>query len=274
MLALDHFLVTPCSRPGSKLLGALISTTLMILMLPTVGAADYGESFGKGLQAMETKDWPAAAEWFEKAIAENPNAGGKVSVPGGRELYVPYYYLGLAHYHADEPRKASEAWRQSAIQGVLAKKKKKLQQQVDEYLFEINNRLTQESEAAAGTAAANTAEVTAPVVTMSPEEIEVRRRALGRQIDRAARKLAKLTDPRFAEALNADPSLVEARNMGESRLIQARVIYDEGKTDPILLEEAHAHAVSAADILEKAVLNALRLEKEATASEPASSAGG
>ena len=209
--------------------------------------ADYLTSYGNGLQALEKEQWLEAADWFRKAIAEQPQAGGRVSVAGQRQKYTPHYQLGLALYRAGKLRAASDAWRESAVQDALSKKRQEL---VNQYLFDIEERLEAEYEESE------------PQVELerqlSAEEVKSRQRSAQRQLDRAARQIQKLAAPDLRAILEADPQLVAQRDLGVEKLQEARQIFETAGAsgDPIALQEVHARAVDAAGRLENVVLSA------------------
>ncbi len=229
---------------------ASLTLWLLVLSLSSVSSAvaDYLTSFGNGVQALEKEQWSEAADWFRKAIEEKPQAGGKISVSGQRQPYLPHYQLGLALYRAGKLRAASDAWRESALHGALSKKRREL---VEQYLFDIEARLEEQFE-----------EVGEPEVELerelSAEEVKVRQKAARRQLDRAANQIQKLAAPDLRAILEADPSLAAGRDLGIEKLSQARQIFDTAGVagDPIALQEVHARAVDAAGRLEQVVLSA------------------
>lgn len=246
-----------CLLPGFWLV-------LLALGTAATAAADYEASYVKGLEALEREQWQEAAVWFRQAIEERPQAGGRVFAGGGRELYVPYHQLGLALYHAGELWEASQAWRQSAVQGV---RNRKMEELANQYLFEIEQRLADGSESGGS----QPQEALPPKLTGA--ELDRRKRDVEAQIARAQGQVEALAAPAMQKVVDADPALSRQRDEGLERLRLARQIYDKaGKGgDPIALLDVHERAVTAAGVLERVVFSATRAvianEKEAEAAE-------
>ena len=73
----------------------------------TVTAADFKDSYKKGLEAVEEEDWAAVIRWMEEAASSEPTPRERVRIRGfGRVPYIPYYYLGIAYYDRGDCGKA------------------------------------------------------------------------------------------------------------------------------------------------------------------------
>ena len=242
----------PRSTFPSSIVGLFV---LLALGAPACASGDSRSSYGKGLEAMDAERWHEAIEWLQKAISEEPNAGGRVSVDGRRRHYLPYYQLGLAFYHSGELREASEAWRQAALQGVLPKKRK-LQAEVNRYLFDIERRLQERAEEIAAAAAA----ANLPPVLSGPE-VDERLCAFLKQLNRAEGRILALESPELLEVLELAPDLKKQRDNGIEKLQQAREIFERARQEanPNGLYEAQILAVDSASLLEKIVFDATRL---------------
>jgi len=82
--------------------------------------ADYQESYREGIGAVDRQNWAEVARYMQAAINENPREGENVRLYGVRfEVYLPYYYLGLAQYHLDNYQAAVAAWDVSESQGAV-----------------------------------------------------------------------------------------------------------------------------------------------------------
>ncbi len=220
---------------------------------PAPRSPGYTTSYANGLEALESKRWSEAADWFQKAIEKKREAGGRISISGsGRSvLYVPYYQLGLAFYHAGDVRAADGAWRMSAEQGILRRAWPKKQKEVDEYRAEIEADLAESREKS---------DRPAPAPQLSEEQFDAMRKAAERQLERAARKIEALDQPALREVVDGDPSLRARRNEGVEKLREARRIYRNASrsSGQAALEEVHALAVVAASILDEVELVVLR----------------
>ena len=97
-----------------------ILAAVALLAVAAVAWADYKQSYRDGIEAIEKKkDWAAARNAMQQAIAENPTAGGRVKLYGMvfRD-YTPHYYLGLALYNLGDCPGALREWQTAANQGV------------------------------------------------------------------------------------------------------------------------------------------------------------
>lgn len=255
-----------CRRDSTLLILGLLT---LCLGLSTAARADYVESYDKGMAALASEEWDEAAQWLLQAIEENSQAGGRVKAAGKRQLYIPYYHLGMAFYHGGALRKASEAWRQSAIQG---KVKKKLWAQVDEYLFEIDARLEEEIKVQGELVSKSAPE---PEPELSAEELAKRKKNVEGQFERAERSIERLAAPNLAEAVEQDLSQAALRDQALEKLNRAREIFGQASatSDPYALDEMHALAVDAAGSLERVVMKASLAVRMKAAQEEAEGEG-
>jgi chemotaxis protein histidine kinase CheA len=100
---------------------ALLALLLALGWAPAL-RADFRESFKKGIEAVDRKEWSAVARWMREAAAEKPQEGESVKIYGVRfEPYLPHFYLGLALFQSGDCEGALEQWqeseRQRAVQG-------------------------------------------------------------------------------------------------------------------------------------------------------------
>ena len=118
------------------------------LLFAVPAAADYQDSYRKGLDAARREDWTEAARLMRAALAEQPREGGAVPLPGGRPAhYLPRYYLGLALYHGGDCQGARREWERARRQGAI--RRSPVLKTVDKLDEECRQRLARE----AGTAA-------------------------------------------------------------------------------------------------------------------------
>jgi len=97
-----------------------LTAALLLLGLPALALADYKESYRKGIEAVDRKQWAAVAPLMREAIAENPKEGEKVKLYGLRfETYLPHYYLGLALASTGDCDGALKAFAASEEQGAI-----------------------------------------------------------------------------------------------------------------------------------------------------------
>lgn len=242
----------PRSARESRVFMVVVWLCILCLGLPAASQADYAASYSEGLEALAKEQWQEAAEHFTRAVEEQPQAGGKVSAAGKKQLYIPYYHLGLALYRGGALKEASAAWRQSALQG---KVKKKLQEEITAYQFDIEAQLAEQS------AAVPPPQEAPSPPAVSADEIAARQRSVDRQLVRAERQAKALDSSRLQGVLSQDDSLAALRDQGLEMLQQARQInaMEGARNDVNALKEMHALAVDAAGMLEKVVFSATRL---------------
>lgn len=93
---------------------------LLAALLSAAAAADYKDSYSRGLEAAKDGDWAAVRQRMQEAIADNPAAAQRVRLYGQRwEPYVPQFYLGLAAFKQGDCAGALAQWRSSANAGVI-----------------------------------------------------------------------------------------------------------------------------------------------------------
>ncbi|MBN8739951.1 MAG: hypothetical protein BGP24_23580 [Lysobacterales bacterium 69-70] len=83
-------------------------------------AADYKDTYSRGIKAAESGDWATVRQRMQEAIADNPEPAQRVRLYGQRwEPYVPQYYLGLAAFNQGDCATALTQWRSAANAGVI-----------------------------------------------------------------------------------------------------------------------------------------------------------
>lgn len=100
--------------------GKGICVLIVALIAATPTAADYKDSYSRGLEAVKDGDWATVRARMQEAIQDNPTAAPRVRLYGQRwEPYVPQYYLGLAAFKQGDCAAALAQWRSSANASVI-----------------------------------------------------------------------------------------------------------------------------------------------------------
>ncbi|WP_257386793.1 hypothetical protein [Tahibacter caeni] len=100
--------------------GKGIGILLAALCAAAPVAADYKDSYSRGLEAVKDGDWATVRQRMQEALADNPAAAPRVRLYGQRwEPYVPQYYLGLAAFRQGDCATAMAQWRSAANVGVI-----------------------------------------------------------------------------------------------------------------------------------------------------------
>lgn len=92
-----------------------------VLLLLVAATEKWWDAYDRGVDAVNAKNYKAAADALTKAIAEMPNEG--TNVRAGRSLitYLPHFWLGIAKFNLGDPEGALREWRISEEQGVIAR---------------------------------------------------------------------------------------------------------------------------------------------------------
>lgn len=102
------------------LAGKGLCALIVAFVVATPTAADYKDSYSRGLEAAKDGDWAAVRQRMQEAIADNPTAAPRVRLYGQRwEPYVPQFYLGLAAFRQGDCTAALAQWRSTANAGVI-----------------------------------------------------------------------------------------------------------------------------------------------------------
>lgn len=100
--------------------GKGICALIVALIAASPTAADYKDSYSRGLEAAKDGDWATVRARMQEAIQDNPTAAPRVRLYGQRwEPYVPQYYLGLAAFKQGDCAAALAQWRSSANTSVI-----------------------------------------------------------------------------------------------------------------------------------------------------------
>jgi len=97
-----------------------LGACLLVLGLAAPALADYKESYRKGIEAVDRKQWAEVARRMGEALAEQPREGEKVKLYGLRfETYLPHFFLGLALSNTGDCDGAIKAFAASEEQGAI-----------------------------------------------------------------------------------------------------------------------------------------------------------
>ena len=257
-------------RTQGTLAAGLALAALLTACAPREAYADADDSFKKGYRAIERKRWSEAIEHLRQAIAERPQAGGRVRLQGMFFAeYMPHYYLGLALLNAGDCQGALAAWKDAEQQGVVQSKSK-------EYELLVEGR----KQCAATLPDVRKAQATptpAPKAPSGPDPAAVRRAtqtaeaAIGRA-DQVARAVGLLErDPSLSAGWQREATLGGAQKEGRDLLSSARSKLELGKGGPNLaqLAEAEDLAGKAAQRLEGVRAEATRRRQAAEGAKAA-----
>ena len=100
-----------------------ISLVLALLLTTAASAAPekWWDAYGRGVAAVNAKNYKLAADSLQKAIGEMPNEGTNVRTRKELITYVPHFWLGIAKFNLGDTDGALREWRISEEQGVVAK---------------------------------------------------------------------------------------------------------------------------------------------------------
>lgn len=94
---------------------------LLMLATPSLLAApeQWADPYDKGLTAAERNEWAAARDFMQKAIAAKPVEQASARNKNKTYVYVPHFWLGLAHYQQGDIDGAMREFSTSQSQGVI-----------------------------------------------------------------------------------------------------------------------------------------------------------
>ncbi|MBW3564783.1 MAG: hypothetical protein KY459_08660 [Acidobacteria bacterium] len=131
----------PRGISSSSARAIVILAFLLSFALPLF--ADYRDSFSRGMQALDRKDWAGVRKHMSDAASQHPGEGERVKLYGMRfEVYLPFYYLGLANYHLGDCQGAVDAWRRADANGAV-KSQGSLYNQMQTFADECSSKLEQ-----------------------------------------------------------------------------------------------------------------------------------
>jgi tetratricopeptide (TPR) repeat protein len=91
----------------------------LVCALASTVAADYKESYRRGIQLIDARKYQEAIKALRQAADENPLEGGDlVEISGNRtEPYVPLYFIGLAYFRMGDCGRAGITWQLAKMGG-------------------------------------------------------------------------------------------------------------------------------------------------------------
>lgn len=235
-----------------------------LLVWPAALAADYRDSFKRGVQALDRSNWAEAERLFRQAIAERPqeNQRDNVEISGMRFVpYVPHYFLGYMLFKQAKYADALREWEISEKQGAI--------QTTRQYADLRRDR--QVAEQKAPPVPSNTGSDTGGGRPAATEELtkEIQAtEALLKKAEGANRALLSSSD--FARAKPLDATLAETEFDLRDDLNSARAKLEAGRAarNPDQVKEAQTIAAA---VLKKIDDARGRVAKVATATSPAGS---
>ena len=213
--------------------------TLAVCLLITGAVAAQEDAFRRGLDAIDDKQWQAAANAMREAIKvrgqESTNkvrSGlGGVFGAGGTE-YLPYYFLGQALYGAGDCAGAVNAWAQSEAQGAIQKSRPEFLKLLRTGYVECEKK-----------------------GVLPPAKLDPALARLYQQIDSTNKLLASITAAADAsvDVWRAEGSIREQYDRGRGDLDTARARYDAARTTRLQrdIDTATAAVDRARPLLEK-----------------------
>jgi hypothetical protein len=219
-------------RPASD---ALALAGVLLLAVPA--AADYRDSYRRGIDAAGHDNWSETARLMRAALAEQPREGETVPLADGRPAhYLPRYYLGLALFHGGDCQGARREWERSRRQGAILRSP--VLKTVDKLDQECLRRLTREAGVAES---ARTAES---------------------EVQKGEKLASAIATLESNPALGSDKQAAVGRGVREARerLAQARSKLDAGRrdSDPGDFAKARTLALRALEGLEKTRREAMK----------------
>lgn len=119
---------------------------MMVAMLSSVVLAQtskWSDPYDKALNAIKGKNWQAAADDLNRAIAADPKAQADKYVEGTySEDYFPYYYLGLAYQNLGQLQKAMDNF----VRAQQTKMSVPLMQALQQHLGEVQTALATQNQ--------------------------------------------------------------------------------------------------------------------------------
>lgn len=95
-------------------------TLLLLVALPALAAPEkWYEAYDRGVSAVRSKNYEAAAEALGRAVAEMPAESGAVRARNEIITYTPHFWLGIAKFNLGDLDGALREWKTSEEQGVV-----------------------------------------------------------------------------------------------------------------------------------------------------------
>ena len=98
---------------------AIVVLVAATFVTPVFAAERWWESYNKGVAAVRAKNYEAAADALQRAIAEMPVENGAARARSEIITYVPHFWLGIARFNLSDVDGALREWKTSEDQGVV-----------------------------------------------------------------------------------------------------------------------------------------------------------
>ncbi len=92
---------------------------LLLAAIPAYAAEKWYEAYARGVQAVNAKNYSAAAEALQRSISEMPDESTAARTRRDTIVYVPHFWLGIAKFNLGDVDGALREWRTSEEQGVV-----------------------------------------------------------------------------------------------------------------------------------------------------------
>ncbi|MCP5108704.1 MAG: tetratricopeptide repeat protein, partial [bacterium] len=114
---------------------------LLLLLWIGLSADKWYNNYEKAEKAITKKDWAGAVKYLREALKGRGEPDLKVKTYGMRfPDYLPYYYLGLAHYESGQYKEAQTAFERSLGYGKV-KDRSKLNNSLQRMLADCKEKL-------------------------------------------------------------------------------------------------------------------------------------
>ncbi len=97
----------------------LVFALLLLAAIPAHAAEKWYEAYARGVQAINAKNYSAAAEALQRSISEMPNESNAARTRRDTIVYVPHFWLGIAKFNLGDVEGALREWRTAEEQGVV-----------------------------------------------------------------------------------------------------------------------------------------------------------
>ncbi|HEX7704926.1 MAG TPA: hypothetical protein VF701_00560 [Thermoanaerobaculia bacterium] len=211
------------------------SLLLLLLLAASSGAQKtekWSEAYDRGVNAVNSGNFTAAAQALQKAINEMPNENATARGSGGIFVYVPHFWLGIAKFNLRDVDGALREFRISEEQGVV--QNTRYYGDLREWLSRVLVEKKKQSEAIA---------------------------AEGKREVGAATKTAVSAQ---MEAMQAGGDRTDAYRAGQKKLLESREVTAKARTDLGEYRRA-AEIAEQARVLFASALNEAKKQKAARA---------
>jgi tetratricopeptide (TPR) repeat protein len=97
----------------------MVFALLLLAAIPAAAAEKWYEAYTRGVQAINAKNYSAAAEALQRSISEMPTESNAARTRRDTIVYVPHFWLGIAKFNLGDVDGALREFRSSEDQGVI-----------------------------------------------------------------------------------------------------------------------------------------------------------